>query len=274
MDWHRLFGISLADAMIGAPFRIVLELELAKRKQRLDAAIIRLTDFQDDAGEWPDLPDGLTDLASHNLATFKSIRESLTRASILELVGYFVAYAKEQWQADWKVEAEPPARNLRVLAVTVHRPQWLAATDGVQQKELISGVYEIDVCGLPVRVIVPRELEKSPRNAVWHLLSGNEELIRLGMEHFQPKDQGLYNIFNDLKANYKMEGVEMPYTLEDYKREKRQELLDGLSADERRLIVETLSTEERAQILDKMSAEELEAYLRQRKANGAQDAKS
>jgi len=43
-DWHRVFGVSLADVVTGLPFEVVQELELSRPKQRLDVAIIRLTE--------------------------------------------------------------------------------------------------------------------------------------------------------------------------------------------------------------------------------------
>ena len=93
-DWHRVFGVSLADVVTGLPFRVVQELELSRMKQRLDVAIIRLTESQVSEHVWPDLPDGLTDLADHNLVSYKSMRESLTKPSTWELVSYGVTYAK------------------------------------------------------------------------------------------------------------------------------------------------------------------------------------
>jgi len=43
-DWDRVFGVSLADVVTGLPFEVVQELELSRPKQRLDVAIIRLTE--------------------------------------------------------------------------------------------------------------------------------------------------------------------------------------------------------------------------------------
>ena len=93
--WHRIFGVSLADVVTGLPFRVEQELELSRMRQRLDVAIIRLTEAAASDHSWPDLPDGLTDLADHNLLSYKSLRENLTCGSILDLVSYGVIYAKD-----------------------------------------------------------------------------------------------------------------------------------------------------------------------------------
>jgi hypothetical protein len=45
-DWHRIFAVSLADVVTGLPFHVVQELELARVKQRLDVALVRLLEMQ------------------------------------------------------------------------------------------------------------------------------------------------------------------------------------------------------------------------------------
>ena len=76
----------MADVVTGLPFHVVLELELSRPKQRLDVAVISLAERSPAEHSWPDLPDGLTDLADHNLVSYKSIRESLTCGGMWELV--------------------------------------------------------------------------------------------------------------------------------------------------------------------------------------------
>ncbi len=125
---------------------------------------------------------------------------------------------------------------------------------------------------------MPSEVAKTPRNALWHLLSGDRELVRYGMEHYQARDAGLYNILNDLRQSYAMEGFEVPYTKEDYKREVARELffkappadrrdwLDQLPAEER---LGRLSPDERLsglspdERLSGLSPEQIEAYFGQ-----------
>ncbi len=41
------------------------------------------------------LPDGLEDMAEHNLLTYKSFREPLDDTAIDELIGHFVNYRKQ-----------------------------------------------------------------------------------------------------------------------------------------------------------------------------------
>jgi hypothetical protein len=248
-DWHRVFGVTLADVVTGLPFRVVQELELSRMKQRLDVAIIYLTEEQVVEHSWPDLPDGLTDLAEHNLVTYKSLRESLTCGSMWELVSHAVIYGKHEWKKGWEAVVQDHTKT-KLIAVTTHRPDWLRPGDNPSQRELTEGVFEIEFLKLIIRVIVPREVTQTARNALWHLLSGDPELVRYGMEHYQARDAGLYNILNDLRETYEMEGLEMPYTKEDYKREFAKELFRKISPNERYEVFLLMSPDERREWLD------------------------
>jgi hypothetical protein len=273
-DWHRLFGVSLADVVTGLPFCVVQELELSRMKQRLDVAIIRLTEAELSEHSWPDLPDGLTDLADYSLLSYKSIRESLTCGSMWELVSHGVIYGKQEWKKGWEAAVED-RRKLRLIAVSTHRPAWLTLGDDPAQRKLTAGVYEIAFLRLSVRIVVPREVARTPRNALWHLLSGDPELVRFGMEHYEARDAELYNILNDLRETYAMEGWEMPYTKEDYKREVARELFQKMPPSERRELLDQLPAGER---LSGLSAEQIESYLkelrRQQPTKGDGDARN
>jgi len=63
---------------------------------------------------------------------------------------------------------------------------------------------------LVIRILIPREVARTPQNALWHLLSGDPELVHFGMEHYQARDAELYNIVNDLRVTYAMEDWKCP----------------------------------------------------------------
>jgi hypothetical protein len=73
MDWHRLFGLLLTDFFTGSPFVVELEKDLSLKQQLLDVVILR----KGQGAFAEPLPDGLDDLAAHNLITFKSHQEAL-----------------------------------------------------------------------------------------------------------------------------------------------------------------------------------------------------
>src|SRR5437016_10302103 len=86
-DWHRLFGLLLTDFFTGSPFAVEVERDLSHQQQRLDVIIVRKRKGRF-AGR---LPDGLDDLAAHNLITFKSHKDTLDDWTLKELTSHYVA---------------------------------------------------------------------------------------------------------------------------------------------------------------------------------------
>jgi hypothetical protein len=68
-----LFGLLLTDFFSSSPFVVEVERDLSVQQQLLDVVIVRRGRGRF-AGR---LPDGLDDLAEHNLITFKSHHEAL-----------------------------------------------------------------------------------------------------------------------------------------------------------------------------------------------------
>jgi hypothetical protein len=118
MNWHRLFGLLLIDFFTDSPFKVELEKDLSVKKQLLDVVILRKGpgDF---AGK---LPDGFSDLALHNLLTFKSFREALDDWTLKELTGHYVNYRK-QVSPSW--EALLPEAEFRLYAICSRTPDKL-----------------------------------------------------------------------------------------------------------------------------------------------------
>ena len=89
-DWHRLFGLLLTDLFTDSPFVVDIERDLSQQQQFLDVVILR----RGRGRFYGRLPDGLDDLAVHNLISFKSHREALDAWAMKELIGHYVAYRK------------------------------------------------------------------------------------------------------------------------------------------------------------------------------------
>src|SRR5262245_17461157 len=88
--WHRLFGLLLTDCFTGWPFAGEVERYRSVQQQLLDVVIVRRG-----RGRYSGrLPDGLEELRSHNLVTFKSHHEALDGWAMKELVHHDVAYRK------------------------------------------------------------------------------------------------------------------------------------------------------------------------------------
>src|SRR5436305_5922792 len=117
-DWHRLFGLLLTDYFTGSPFVVEVERDLSVQQQLIDVVIVRRRRGRF-AGR---LPDGLEDLAAHNLITFKSHHEALDPWAMKELVGHYVAYRKLVSPSSGLV----PEEHFRLYAVCARFPHNLS----------------------------------------------------------------------------------------------------------------------------------------------------
>ena len=153
---------------------------------------------------------------------------------------------------------------------------------------LREGVYEIRGLALTIRVIVVHQLPQQEHNAMLHLFSAREELLRYGREHYRPRSQETSSLLYQLFKAYSEEPT-MPDKLKDFVRQTIDELLaslppeerlKGLSPDQR---LEGLPAEERLkglpaeerlkglsaeEVVRALSPETLEALARQLKSNG------
>jgi hypothetical protein len=187
---HRLFGLSWMDFFQGTDVDVQMEIDLSLKQQFLDVVLIR-------KGPGPiprALPDGFDDLAGHNLITFKSHHEALDDWALWELIGHYVNYRK---QASPSLQELLPTDDFRLLAVCARFPQGLAQR--IDLATLGTGVYEARGFGLRIRIIVASQLAQSDHNAMLHLFSAREELLRFAHEHYRPHSQDtstlLYNLF-------------------------------------------------------------------------------
>lgn len=171
---HRLFGLSWIDFFQGTSIDVETELDLSLKQQFLDLVLIRR-----EPGPIPrPLPDGFEDLAAHNLLTFKSHQEALDGWALWELVGHFVNYRK---QASPSLQELLPEDDFRLFAVCARFPHNLAQQ--VELTPLRDGVYEVQALALRIRVIVVPQLPLQEHNAMLHLFSAREELLRYGKDH-------------------------------------------------------------------------------------------
>jgi hypothetical protein len=289
MDWHRLFGLILTDFFTDSPFVVELEKDLSLKKQFLDVIVLRKGPGVF-AGR---LPDGLEDLANHNLISFKSHQEALDDWALQELTGHYVNYRKQVSPSGQRLL---PEEEFRLYAVCARSPHNLAGQ--VPWKEVHPGVYRCRFGTTEIRVVVLRELPQSEHNALWYLFSAVPEQVRYGAQHYRQRSDETSTFLQKLFAGYQREGLTMPYTIEDYRRDYAkehlqkltpEERLEGLSAKERlkglsveelleglslQEILKRLSVDERLQdlpveeILKRLSREEVEKYLK-RQTNGS-----
>jgi hypothetical protein len=231
--WHRLLGVVLNDLLAGTRYKVEMERDLSLKQQMIDVLIIEQKE-----GAWPrELPEGLEDLARHNLLSFKSLRQPLDWWALAELFGHFVNYRK---QASPSLKKLLPEKDFRLYAVCMRRPNKLGQR--VALEPLGKGIYEVSFGGCRIRIIVLNEVAEIKRNALWQMFSGVAEKVRYGARNYNWRKKTLSKSINTLLNYYQVEGIAMPYTVEEFERELEEKYGPPLTPE---------------QILKKMPAEKL-----------------
>jgi hypothetical protein len=265
--WHRLFGLTWMDFFTGLPVAVEMEKDLSLKKQLLDVLLIRKD------AEIPDcrLPDGFEDWAHFNLVTFKSHAEKLSVWTLLELVGHYVNLRKQVSPA-MDEEDLLPLEQFRLYAVSARYPQQLASQLGPGLRPIRAGVYEANVWGLRIRIVVSNQLPEQQHNALLLLFSTRAELLVYGSRNYHLHSKDSSTLLLQLLRRVQTEIEAMSITLQEFARQSIEELLKELPAEqilkavpvEKRL--EGLTPEQRVQ---GMSADELFALAKKLKSTGA-----
>ena len=236
MQWHRLLGIALKDLFSDTDVTVEQEKDLSLKQQFLDLVIISLKE----AAVPIDLPDGLETMTRYNLLTFKSKEEALNRWAMDELMGHFVNFRKMI-----SPEKRPlPYDLFSLYGVTMRFPMNLDA--GKDLKQIKRGVYEVQWGLTLVRILVLREMPEEARNAIWQLFSGDPNKVSFGQANFRWKQKDTSTIVRQLYDWYdKVEGLNMPYTMQDYRRDTAQEILTSVTPAEQIEILEILTPDQR-----------------------------
>ena len=251
-DWHRIFGLVLTDFFTGSPFVVEVERDLSQQQQLLDVVIVRRRRGRFTGA----LPDGLGDLAEHNLITFKSLHEALDDWAIRELLGYYVAYRK-------LVSRSPsdllPADHFRLYAVCARFPHNLAGQTPWQQRQ--AGVYDCRWGLDTIRVVVAGQLPREAHNAPLHLFSASPELIGFGRSAYRQHSEDTSQLLGQLFERLEGEGFTMSYTMEDFRRDYVKSHFARLTPEERREVLQSLSPEEQGEALERLSPDRLRQVL-------------
>ena len=83
-----------------------------------------------------------------------------------------------------------------------------------------------------IRIIVAHELPRTDNNAILHLLSASPEQVRYGVEHYEQHSPDTSSLLSQLFEGYKREGLAMPYTMQDFRRDYVKEHLKDLTFEE------------------------------------------
>lgn len=264
INWHRLFGIALTDFFRNSPYEVELEKDLSLKRQLLDIVIIHRTG---DHWDRP-LPDGFEDLAEYNLISYKSLREPFDDWTLKELTGHYVNYRK---QISPSFDNLLPEEQFRLYGICTRFPAKL--TTQIEMVRCKGGVYQISRGSDRIRLIVLSEIEDLSQNRIWELFGGIRERIRTAIEDLDWEHGEASTVLSQLLELYELEGLKMPYTMEDFHRDflrehihelPPEERLKGLPPEER---LKGLPPEERLkglppdELLKRLTIEEIQAYL-------------
>ncbi len=272
---HRIFGLTLADFFHDTSYEVEIEKDLSMMRQLLDAVVVERKPGE--ALEPEVVPDGLEDLSGHNLITFKSHRQSLDHWAVEELAGHYVNYRK---QASPSLDSLLPEEDFRLYAVCARFPRDLAKQ--CEFRYFKQGVYDFTWGVRTVRTIVAGRVAKVKRNLPWLLFSAAPKKVMYGLRNYQWKTAAS-RVANRLLENYIEEGVFMTYTLEDFDREIKDEVLQSLTDEDIENLLKKLGTEKRLRgltpeeilkvlnpekFLQVLNPEDIEKYLKKMKNKG------
>ncbi|MGE0085796.1 MAG: hypothetical protein AB7S75_15405 [Desulfococcaceae bacterium] len=234
IPWHRLFGLTLTDYFFRSAYEVELEKDLSLKQQLLDVVITRKRE-----GEIPDvLPEGLENLVSRNLMTYKSHQESLDGWTVEELIGHYANYRK---QVSPSLGSLLPEEDFRLYAVSTRHPEKLA--EQTEFREVCPGVYDVKWGIRDIRIIVLSRITESEKNSPWLMFSAVPDKVEYGAENYKWQTP-VSGIMNRLFEKYRIEGITMPYTINDYLRETKEEVLGSLTPEDIDRILKNLRPEE------------------------------
>lgn len=236
LQWHHLLGIGLTDVFSATRYQVELEKELSLKRQRLDYVII---ERQDTGQDLPSVPDGLDTLRAHNLLTYKSHHESINDFVLDELIGHYVNYRKQLSPDEAPLL---PAEHFQLLAVSARRPDALLSR--LRAKPEREGLYRFPWGSQDITLIVCREVEACPRNALWMMFSASEGRVFQGLRHYHARQESLKLFKKQLYNHYHMEGFNMGFTIADYEREYFYPWLGDVIRENAEFVVSQLSPEE------------------------------
>jgi hypothetical protein len=129
-----------------------------------------------------------------------------------------------------------------------------------------------------IRVVVVRQLPEAAHNAPLYLFSGSEAQVAYGARHYRQRSEDTSTLLQQLFQGYEREGLAMPYTMEDFRRDYAKEHFKDLTPEEQREAIKGLPPERQQEALrglppevrlEGLSVEEIEQFLKKRKPGGS-----
>jgi hypothetical protein len=153
-----------------------------------------------------------------------------------------------------------------LYAVSTRRPKKILFLPGVTKAK--PGVYDLRVLSREIRILVLSEMPTEQRNAILSLFSFDAEKVKYAVDHYQWQQEDGSTVINQLLDQYAIEGIAMPYTMEQFRKEYIKAHLGELDIDDRLKGVDpkdVLSRFDPETMLKYLDPEKIEAYLKKLK---------
>ncbi len=140
------------------------------------------------------------------------------------MIGHYVNYRKVLGRNRKRAD------DIRLYAVSTRRPDGLLSMTGAT--EVKPGVWDLRVLSRNIRVLVLSGLPLSQRNAVLAFFSFDAEKVRFALDHYRWQMEDGSTVINQLLDKYSLEGIAMPYTMEQFRKEYVKAHLGELDPEE------------------------------------------
>ena len=122
------------------------------------------------------------------------------------------------------------------------------------------GVYQCRRGSDVIRVVVAGQLAQREHNAMLHLFSAAAQQRAYGIGHYRQRSSDTSTLVNELLQEYQREGIAMPYTMQDFRRDYAKEHFKDLTPEEQQEAIKGLTPE---QVLEALTPEQLERLREQ-----------
>jgi hypothetical protein len=143
-----------------------------------------------------------------------------------------------------------PEDEFGLYALSSRYPQDLASS--ADWRPLQDGVSEFRRGSNFIRIVVMRQLPDTEQNAILHLWSALPEKVKYGVSHYKQHSTDMSTLLNRLFQVYQREGIAMPYTMEDLRREYWEDRLEEMTPEERQKLFEKLPPQEQQKLLENL----------------------